>query len=66
MFEEISLLTNSNKNYSVNSCIKNKDGKILFEKEDIKQRWEEYIEELYKDNWEEQPFLSNDHQSQFI
>ena len=35
---------------SRNQCIKNKDGtSYLFEKEDTKKRWEEYIQELFDD-----------------
>ena len=30
------------------STIKNRNGKDLTEVEDIKKRWQEYIEELYK------------------
>ena len=34
----------------VNNAIKSKSGKIIFEKEDIKKRWVEYIEELFDYN----------------
>ena len=38
------------KTRAANNAIKSKSGKIMFEKEDIKQRWVEYIEELIDDN----------------
>ena len=37
------------KTRAANKAIKNKSGKIMFEKEDIKQRWVEYGEELCDD-----------------
>ena len=33
-----------------NNASKSKSGKIMFEKEDIKKGWVEYIEELFDDN----------------
>ena len=33
------------------STIKNRNGKDLTEVEEIKKRWQEYIEELYKMSW---------------
>ena len=30
--------------------IKNKQGNVLIEKDEVKERWAEYVEELYKDN----------------
>ena len=30
--------------------IKDRNGKILIEAEEIKKRWQEYIEELYKED----------------
>ena len=39
------------KNAAASGCIKNKDGtSSLFEKEDIKKRWEEYIQDLFDDD----------------
>ena len=38
------------KTRAANNAIKSKSGKIMFEKEDIKKRWVEYIEELFDDN----------------
>ena len=32
-----------------------KNGKILFEQEEIAKRWVEYIKELYDDDWEPMP-----------
>ena len=30
--------------------IKNEQGKVLIEKDEVKERWAEYVEELYKDD----------------
>ena len=38
------------RNVKAGSCIKGKDGKMLFSAVDVAGRWEEYIEELYSDN----------------
>ena len=38
--------------------VKDKDGKDLTEAEDIKKRWEEYTEELYKIALKRQAFWS--------
>ena len=35
--------------------ITDKNGKILFDQEEIDKRWVEYIKELYDDNWEPMP-----------
>ena len=36
-------------------CIKDRNGNILFDKEEIQERWVEYIKELYNDNREPMP-----------
>ena len=36
-------------------CITDKNGKLLFDQEEIARRWVEYITELYDDNREEIP-----------
>ena len=38
-----------------NNAIKNNFGKIMFGLEDIKQRWVEYIEELFDDSKPDRP-----------
>ena len=38
------------KTCSSSGCILSKDGTIITEKDDILERWTEYIEELFRDN----------------
>ena len=40
----------SAKTCSSSGCIPSKDGTIITEKDDILERWTEYIEELFRDN----------------
>ena len=39
----------------ISGCIENKEGKLLFDKEEIKERWTQYITELYDDERGAQP-----------
>ena len=41
-------------------CLRSKDGSILMEKEDILNRWSEYIAELYHDDRGPPPIISNE------
>jgi hypothetical protein len=50
MHSEIRNMTKMNKGGKDGGCIKNKQGKILFDLPDIKQRWVEYVGELFQDN----------------
>ena len=47
--------TTESKTYNIGGCIKDKEGNILFEEEEIEKRWMEYIEELYSDERCETP-----------
>ena len=49
MHKRIKDLTGA-KTCSSSGCIRSKDGTIITEKEDILERWTEYIEELFRDN----------------
>ena len=46
------------KGCTASNCIKAKDGNLLMEREDVLNRWSEYIEDLFQDdrgvqkNWE--------------
>ena len=52
--EVYKLIKNLNRKWQpINSAIKDKNGKILMDKEEIKTRWTEYCSELYKDTDEE-------------
>ena len=42
-------LTGKNKKSTDSGCIKDKDGNMLFDKEEVEKRWTEYIRELYDD-----------------
>jgi hypothetical protein len=41
-------------------CIRDKDGNVLFDKEDVLERWTEYVEELYKDERGDMPMFDPD------
>ena len=49
MHKRIKDLTGA-KTCSLSGCIRSKDGTIITEKDDILERWTEYIEELFQDN----------------
>ena len=40
-------------------CIKSKDGKVIFEKEEVRKRWAEYVEDLVADTRPELPVPAN-------
>ena len=42
-------LTGKNKRSADSGCIKDRDGNMLFDKEEVERRWTEYIRELYDD-----------------
>ena len=42
------------------NCIKSKDGKMLFDEDEIKTRWEEYVSELYNDDRGDPPEIEDD------
>ena len=42
------------------NCIKSKDGKMLFDEDEIKTRWEEYVSELYNDDRGDPPEIEHD------
>jgi len=48
------------------SCLRARDGSILMEKEDILNRWSEYIEELYHDERGAPPIINNEEEGQPI
>ncbi|XP_063600637.1 uncharacterized protein LOC134776815 [Penaeus indicus] len=48
------------------SCLRSRDGNILTEKEDILNRWSEYIEELYHDERGPPPYISNEDEGPLI
>ena len=56
--EKIKELTGKKRTVS-SQCIKNKDGKLLMEEEEIRSRWEEYIEQLYHDDRKLKPSFKN-------
>ena len=48
-------LTSKNTKKKASGCIKDKNGNILFDQEEIAARWVEYITELYEDDREQMP-----------
>jgi len=59
LHNSIKELTGKKRHRNAIGGIKNKDGKMLFQKDDILQRWTEYIAELFKDDRPPLPKPSN-------
>ena len=55
MHKKVKDLTNRNSRKKASGCIKDRNGKLLFDQEDIANRWAEYITELYNDDRREMP-----------
>jgi len=55
MRQKINNFTNKKSTKKQASGIMSKDGKLLFEQEDISKRWAEYIPNLYNDNRDDMP-----------
>ena len=55
MHKKVKDLTNRHSRKTASGCIKDKNGKLLFDQEDIAIRWAEYITELYNDDRGEMP-----------
>ena len=49
-----------NSNKKEDGCIRDKDGNVLFDKEDVLERWAKYVEELYEDERGEIPKFEPD------
>ena len=50
LHEKVKKMTDRKRNIKTNSgCIKDKNGKLLVDKKDVKARWEEYVRELNDD-----------------
>ena len=52
MYEKVSVLTRESM-YKQGKAIKQKDGTVVMWKEEIMERWDEYISELFRDNRQE-------------
>ena len=50
IYGKIKEITGQDRRLGTTRVTKDKRGEILFEKEDIKKRWAEYIEELFHDD----------------
>ena len=48
------------KGCTASNCIKAKDGNLLMEREDVLNRWSEYIEDLFQDDRGEKPMIKKD------
>ena len=55
MHNKVKELTSKNTKKKPSGCIKDKNGNILFNQEEIAARWVEYITELYEDHREQMP-----------
>ena len=59
LHREIKILTGKNRKSSHRGNIKNLDGDLIFEQEEVLKRWNEYIGELFDDDRPEQPVIEN-------
>ena len=59
MYEKVKEVTGTNRKNSGNSCIKNKEGKVLFDQQEIQDRWTEYLEGFFNDERGEIPEIEN-------
>ena len=59
MYENVRDVAGTNRKESGNSGIKNKEGKVLFDLQEIQDKWTEYIEELFNDERREIPQMDN-------
>ena len=55
MHNKVKKLTSKKTKKKTSGCIKDKNGNILFNQEEIAARWVEYIIELYEDHREQMP-----------
>ena len=55
MHKRVKDLTNRKSRKTASGCIKDRNGKLLFDQEDIANRWAKYITELYNDDRGEMP-----------
>ena len=60
MHSDIKELCGIGRKKQSSDCIKNKEGKIIFEKEKVLERWSEYVGELFADNRPALPTPTND------
>ncbi|GFS27822.1 TIR-NBS-LRR type disease resistance protein [Elysia marginata] len=57
MFLEMNEIAGKRKSGPASSCIKDKDGKLLIEKNEVLNRWAEYIEDLFQDDRQDKPHI---------
>ena len=55
MHNKVKELTSKNTKKKASGCIKDKNGNILFDQEEVEARWLEYITELYEDHRAQMP-----------
>ena len=55
MHNKVKELTSKNTKKKASGCIRDKNGNILFDQEEIAARWVEYITELFEDHREQMP-----------
>ena len=58
MHDEIRELTGKRKSCLKSGCIRAKDGSMLTDRNEILDRWAEYIEDLFEDNREDKPEIN--------
>lgn len=59
MYEKVKEVTGTNRRRAGNNCVTNKDGRVLFDQQEIQDRWKEYIEELFEDERGDIPQMNN-------
>ena len=66
MYRKIKEITGQDGRLGTTGGIKDKKREILFEKEDIKKRWAEYVEELFHDDREEKSDIVGDEELEIL
>ena len=59
MYQKVKEVTGTDRRRAGNSCITSKEGRVLFDQQEIQDRWKEYIEELFADDRGEIPQMDN-------
>ena len=57
--EDMKIITGNTKSKNYKGCIKDKKGKIIYEKDKALERWSGYISDLFSDTRPELPSPSN-------
>ena len=59
MYQNVKEVTGTDRRRAGNSFISSKEGRVLFDQQEIQDRWKEYIAELFADDRGENPQMDN-------